>query len=471
MLKYDSVTPNCFNFKKAIYKNLGMKKLLVVIIFSFSTFILFSQHIEGKVLDVTTKDPIAGVNVYLKGCKTGTFTDENGNYYLKVSFKNLKTDTIQFSHISYKKLQIPFKKNTSLYSVYLIPDSNNLSEIEISKKKNLKSSIAFKKISTMKIGLHDFGSVLNNNKIYVLGGDFSYEEDGLRKRMENNPDMSFDELIGRKIIGVNFWRYSNKLLIYDIKNNTWEKSNLKLRKRAYGNSNFYENKIYNFGGKNISNNGKFEYLDDKIEIIDIDKETVTIDNTNPHQAVNFASFTYKDNIIVIGGSIKLKNNNLKEYTNKVHLYNIKTGLWYELATMPVEKEVNGVLINDKIYLVGGFNGKPLNSIETYNITNGKWKKEGELFEGMERPAITKNNDLIYIFDDGKIYTYNIKTKELNEYFIDLYKKAAHLYYANNKLYILGGYNYTNYSVTPATELYTIDLNEFNLTKVINSKTL
>lgn len=449
-----------------------MKKILLFTLFSLSSLVSFSQYIEGKVLDAKTNKPVEGVHVFMKGINKGTLTNAKGNYYLKFPAKIVKSGVIQFSHITYKTKEIPFTSNKHNYSVYLFVDVNKLSEIKISEKRNLKKSIPFKKLSPMRVGLHDFGSFLNNDKIYVLGGDASFYEDGLRKLMDESPDINFNELLAKGIRKTSFYRgYSNKFLIYDIKNNTWKKSSLKLRRRAYNNSNFYNNKIYVLGGKNLSNNGIYEYLDDKIEIIDLEKETITIDNTNPHQAVNFASFTYKDNIIVVGGSIKLKNNGFKEFSNKVHLYNIKTGLWYQLATMPVAKEVNGVLIDNIIYLIGGFNKKPLSSIEIYNITTGKWKKEGELFKGMERPAITHNNEFIYIYDNGEIFTYNIKTKELKEYYIGLHIKAASLYYANNKLYILGGFKYTNYSNVRSDGLFSVDLNEFNLTKVIKSKTL
>ena len=53
--------------------------------------------------------------------------------------------------------------------------------------------------------------------------------------------------------------------------------------------------------------------------------------------------------------------------------------WYELANMPIAKELNGVLINDKIYVFGGNNGKALSNIETYHLISGKWKKKESYF--------------------------------------------------------------------------------------------
>ncbi len=245
----------------------------------------------------------------------------------------------------------------------------------------------------------------------------------------------------------------------------------KFKKRAYHNLNYYNNKLYVLGGKRLARNRKFEYLENQIEIFDQEKNIITIDNTNPHQAVNFASFSYGDKIIVMGGSIKKKSNGSKEYSNKIHLFNLKSGLWYELGPMPVAKEASGVLIKDKIYLVGGFNKKALTAIETYDLITGKWKKEGDLFKGISKPAITHNGAILYIFEDGKILTYNLLTKELNTYYINLFLKASKLFYSGNTLYILGGFREKSYSAYPSRSLFSIDLNEFENTKIHKTRKL
>jgi len=351
-----------------------MKKFTLFLIFSLSSFLSFSQYIEGKVLDANTNKPIEGVNVYMEGINRGAITNEKGNYYLKFPYEIIKKDVIHFSHIAYKKLEIPFLQKKKNYSVNLLIDLKKLEEVKISKKRNLKQSISYKKLSSMKNGVHSFGSILIDNKIYVIGGDASYSNNEFRKALEYDPDRAFQKLLSGVIKNSNKDSYSGDIQTYNIKKDSWIKSKSKFNKRAYHNLNYDKNKIYVIGGKNISANGKFEYLDDKIEVFDADKDTIIVDNTNPHQAVNFASFTYNDIMILMGGSLKLKNNGFKEYSNKVHLYDIKTGNWYQLGNMPIAKEVKGVLIKDKIYLVGGFNNKPLSSIETFDLTTQKWKK-------------------------------------------------------------------------------------------------
>ena len=86
---------------------------------------------------------------------------------------------------------------------------------------------------------------------------------------------------------------------------------------------FQEKYKKNFFGKKLGEwdddfkMSKSENLDDKIEILNLNTKQIVIDNTNPHQAVNFEAFSYKDNIIVMGGSVKQKNN--KRYVKKIKL--------------------------------------------------------------------------------------------------------------------------------------------------------
>lgn len=448
-----------------------MRQTLIFLIFFLLSFVSFSQYIEGRVLDAQTQKPIEGVNVYLEGISRGAVTNEKGDYYIKFPFEIVKNDIIHFSHLTYRELKIPYTPDKKNYSVNLLIDFKKLEEVKISEKRNFQQSISYNKLSSMKNGIHSFGSILKDDTIYVLGGDSSYEENQFKKLLEYDPDNALKKFMNGTARNYKHDSYSGDLQTYDIKSDTWSVLKSKFKKRAYHNLNFYQNKIFVLGGKNISVNGKYEYLDNTIEVIDLKNNTTKIDQTNPHQTVDFASFNYKDYLIVLGGSIKEKKNGFKEYSNTVHVFNFKTGNWYQVATMPIAKEVKGVLINDKIYLLGGFNKKPLMSIETFNLLTEKWEKEGDLFYGISKPALTYKDDVIYIFNDGKIITYNTITKELNEYSIDLFLKGAEMFYSNNKLYILGGFRANNYSLYPSSGLFSIDINEFEKTKIHNSKTL
>lgn len=440
-----------------------MKKLLFII-FLLPLF-AFAQTINGTIIDAKNNQPIQNVNVTTKDLNTTTSTNEKGKFYLNIPINFKENDSLYISHVGYdtKKINLSeFKKSDCL--IYLYENIESLKGITLSINKELKSKLSFTKLSPLKYPISSFGSFLKDNKIYVIGGDASFKTDAWKKLQYEKVDFTLNDYIRELQFQFSNQSYKGNLLVYDIKKDQWETSKIKFRKRAYHNLNEYDNKIYIIGGKRTSVNGVFEYLDDKIEVYDTKKETITIDKTNPHQAAEFASFTYNSSIITIGGSVKMNENGAKKYSNKVHSYDINSGYWYELTDMPTAKEVNGTLIKDKIYLIGGFNTKPLSSIETFDIATEKWETEGELFYGLSYPAITCNDAMIYFFENEKMYTYNTTTKELKEYFINLPMKASKLYFSDDKLYLLGGYIENYYSKYPSPNLFCIDINEFNRTK-------
>ena len=442
-----------------------MKKINLILVL----FPLFSiaQNIKGTVIDKKTKRPIEAVNVISNQFNVSTTTNKNGEFNLKTPAEIKKNDTLFFSHIGYitKKMTLSaLDKNK--FSIFLDENIENLDGVVITSSINkpLKSKIAFTKLAPLKYALSHFRSILKNNKIYVIGGDASSKTDAWKKVQYEKVDPTMEDYLKELSFQFSSQSYNDNLLIYDIKTDQWETSKLKFRKRAYHNLNEYNDKIYVLGGKRVSINGVFEYLDDKIEVFDINKQTLAIDNTNPHQASGSASFTYNDNIIIMGGSVKMNDDGTKEYSNKVHSFNINSGYWYELANMPTAEETNGVLIKNKIYLFGGFNGKTLSTIESFDLVTEKWKAEGNLFSVLSNPAIAFHDDLIYLFENEKIYTYNIYSKELKEYLINLPMKASKLFFSDNKLFLPGGYVENYYSTYPSPGFFSIDINEFNDTK-------
>jgi N-acetylneuraminic acid mutarotase len=416
--------------------------------------------------------PIEDVNISIKRFNTSALTDEKGKFKLTIPSRLQETDSINFSHIGYTPKTIAFSElEKNEFIIYLYEKIEPLGSVTIPEKKALKTKIAFTKLAPLKYALYSFGSILKDNKIYVIGGDASFVTDAWKKVNYEKINPTMEEYFRELSFQFSGQMYKGNLLVYDIKTNQWETSTIKFRKRAYHNLNEYNGKIYVLGGKRVSANGVFEYLDDKIEVFEIKNQTITVDNTNPHQASDFASFTHNNNIIVMGGSVKMKNDGSKIYTNKVHSYDINSGYWYELAKMPTAKETNGVLILDKIYLIGGYNAKPLSTIESYDILTEKWKTEGELFNSISYPAITQNNGIIYFFENEKIYSYDTNTKQLKEYLINLPMKGSELYFSDNKLYLIGGYIENYYSKYPSANLFSIDIDEFENTKPNRSKFL
>ena len=420
-----------------------------------------------------TNTPIEYVNVYFKKTKEGIFTNEKGEFYLKLHSNLKPTDTIHFSFIGYNTKSIIFSGLEQLnFIVHLSKKTEHLNEVTVSNQVELKNQIPFKKLSSLKKGVYNFGSELIENKIYVTGGDQSLIEDTEKKvfnEVSSIPEATYEDLLKKLRSSSNFtWEnYSDKLQVYDITKNSWAISNLEFRKRAYHQT-VCINEMYVLGGKSLSKNGKYEYLDNKIEVLDLQKGKIIIDETNPHQAINFAAFSNQDNIIIMGGSTKLKKSGEKIYSNESHIYDTSSGYWYELPKMTRPKEVSGIIVKNKIYLIGGFNKNPLTEIESYDLKNGQWKKEGNLFSGMENPALAYSDNCIYIFSSGLILTYNTKTKILNEYKIALHTKNSQMHCYDGNLYIFGGFNEDEFTKSTSSKMSVIDLSDFYKTKITKS---
>ncbi|MFT5242429.1 MAG: hypothetical protein ACJA1H_000489 [Glaciecola sp.] len=445
----------------------------LILAFIFLSQLLVAQNFNGIVLGIKTNQPVENVTVCFKKGAIGTTTNASGKFTLTIKPITSKRDSLQFSRICYHTKTIALKKfKKGKTTVYLSKKIENLDQVVVNTSKGLKTSINYKTLTQLKSGVYAFGSQIIGDSIYVVSGSSSNLEDSGKKALQainDIPNPSFGDFMKELQRGNNYESYNDKLQVYVIKNNKWYISETPFRKRTFHNLNRYKNELYSLGGKRVSPIRKYEYLDNKIEVFDLASKEITIDNTNPHQAINFASFIYQDNIIVMGGSTKLKRNGNKTYTGAAHIYNITSGLWYELPKMRLPKETQGVIVDHKIYLIGGHSGNKLKTIESYNITTGTWTNEGDLFNEMAHPGLTTHEHIIYIFNDEKLLIFNTITKALEEYDINLKLKNSKLHYFQDKLYIVGGFTENSHTIAASSQLYEIDFNEFDKTLISRSK--
>ncbi len=118
------------------------------------------QIVTGKVTDSQTGEPIAGVNVVVKGTTTGTMTDVSGNFSLNVPDKNA---ALVFSFVGYATQEIPLEGRTSL-NVSLVSETVGLEEVVVigygvKKKVDIIGSIAT--VSNKEIGISPVSVVTN----------------------------------------------------------------------------------------------------------------------------------------------------------------------------------------------------------------------------------------------------------------------------------------------------------------------
>ena len=99
------------------------------------------------------------------------------------------------------------------------------------------------------------------------------------------------------------------------------------------------------------------------------------------------------------------------------------------------------------------------------------ENEGELFRKMERPALAKHKDVIYLFENNSLVTFNTTTKLLKEYKIKLPLNAAEMFLKDGSLYIFGGFTNKNFSVLASKKMVSVSLNELLKTKPTKTKKL
>ncbi|GGG57301.1 Kelch repeat-containing protein [Bizionia arctica] len=445
-----------------------MKNLLPFLFLFFICPQIFSQNLKGKVIDVKG-NPLELVNVFILKDGKGTTTDSLGIFEIRDQSKLLQTDTIRFSYIGYITLEITFQKLLANKNVISLSENiEELQEVALKGKNRLKDKLDYSKLTRLKNNVFAFGSYIVNNKIYIIGGDAStFTDVGKKVILHSNGMIESIEnyfVLMRRYNEISKFGYSNELQIYDLNENIWVKNEVTFDNRAYHNVAYYNNNLYAFGGERVSKNGIYVYLNEKIEILNLDSLNVTVDYTNPHQAKNVTSVVFKDYLVTMGGSFKENKNGKIIYSDKVHFYNFKSGLWYELPSMINPKETNSVLIKDKIYVVGGFDGKPLSTIDVLDLNSEVWQEEIDLPSSMSQPALTVHNEKIYIYDAGLMYVYNPPKKTFVTYEINLHVEHARMHYFNGAFYLIGGFTENEYSKKPSPNIYIIHENEFLKTK-------
>ncbi|WP_321331117.1 kelch repeat-containing protein [uncultured Bacteroides sp.] len=409
---------------------------------------------KGKVVDITSRVPIADVNIYVGEKQGVAVTNSKGEFSTENLSHCTEQDTLYFSCVGYLTIKISLA-DLRKYN-YVISLSENVVPIDevVAYGKPLQTYLQYKTLTSLpNWGIADFASFLFNDEILLAGGDISEIDISEATSMAEIHNSIFEN-------------YSPYLFRYNLKTDSWSRLNLKFRARAYHAAHYYKGKMYILGGKLFSTNRKIEYLDDAIEVYDMQKDTVLVDYANPHKAVNFASCIYKDCLIIMGGSISENAKHRKVYSNKAHLLNLKTGFWYELPNMPSGKETKGILYGHSFYLFGGFRDETLGNIECYDISSGKWEALGTLPHSVQRPGIVCVDKTVYIFEERMIQAYNLSTGKTFVYRIDLPLMGSELFYANQKLYIVGGCKKEGDNTTPSPNVYSVSLSEFLRTETI-----
>jgi len=105
-----------------------MKKTLLNLLFLTFSFGLSAQltDVKGVVKDAKTDEPLIGVNIIVSGNQTGTITDIDGNFTLKVPLNGV----IKVSYIGYSTQEIKYS-GTKYLSIKMEQESEQIDEVVV----------------------------------------------------------------------------------------------------------------------------------------------------------------------------------------------------------------------------------------------------------------------------------------------------------------------------------------------------
>ncbi|WP_303207051.1 carboxypeptidase-like regulatory domain-containing protein [Bacteroides oleiciplenus] len=406
-----------------------MRIYVFLFLIAICTFSLKSQT-QGEVIDGKSNYPLFGVNIYMQKDSVGIgVTDETGHFSVIDIEKFVENDTIVFSYVGYLSLKLTLKDLQYLgYQVLMYSYSQQLPEVSIKGERG-RIFLDYAPLKDLPKAVCSSGSFVQDNKIYIISGD------------EITPTVS--------------GFLSKKMLIYDIASDTWTESLQKFTRRTGHRAHYYKGKVFVIGGKYNSINHKLEYTVPQIEIYDLDKDTLYVDWVNPHQAVDPATFIYDDCLYVMGGTVK-KN----KFSSKVHMLDLKTGVWYDTGIIiPKERRdfMKCVLIGHVVYFFGGQSIASKWKVRSYDLQLEKWNDLCDLKEGVSCPGVTVNENLIYIYENTTLQTYNIRTNMVNAYYFTEGTDNSELFYADGKLYIVGGSQQDPDSSIQPENVFSVDI--------------
>lgn len=113
-------------------------RLLYFVFFLIGVSIYGQQDYKGIVLDAETSIPVPFVNIGINEYGIGTVSDENGKFHLTFDLKPLPSDTIVFSSLGYKILEITVEDFPMAFNEYpkfmMKPQAIGLNEVVVTNK-------------------------------------------------------------------------------------------------------------------------------------------------------------------------------------------------------------------------------------------------------------------------------------------------------------------------------------------------
>ena len=241
---------------------------------------------------------------------------------------------------------------------------------------------------------------------------------------------------------------------YDVKKNEWSVLTESSVPKQFPSSAIVDGNLYLFNG-DLDN----KTINNKMEVIDLNSGSISFSTNNPQPVHAGGVVTWNKKIYSFGGKTIA---NPPAYSNKLYEFDPSKKEWKELANMPEKKETKGAVVNGKIYMIGGYNGKPSNKIDMYDIGADKWSELIKMPDGVSANSVVAYDNKIFTFFDYTTQTmvgcYDPSTNKFillkQQNMVPRRHAGAHI--INDKAYVVGG-NKNEYQNSCLSSLQVADL--------------
>lgn len=244
--------------------------------------------------------------------------------------------------------------------------------------------------------------------------------------------------------------YHSTVDIYDVTTNTWLVTNMSEKKYSTAAASV-GNKVFFVGGigtNTVGNTTYFGHLKNKVEIYDLSTNTWSVSTIGEAKS-GISAVTLNDKIYLAGGYL----DGIYKFSSVIDIYNNATGGW-SASTLSEPKQVPGIGIGNKIYYMGGWNGKELCKVEIKDITTQTSSFDYLSDVGALQPFL-QSNKIICPRWNRKFDIFDLNTNMWSVAVLPSPTKIGPLVSVNNTIYMAGEVSVPNGNIL-SIEVYKLE---------------
>ena len=213
--------------------------------------------------------------------------------------------------------------------------------------------------------------------------------------------------------------------------------------RRYHSAVEHEGRIYLFGGQGYLLSG--EAFEDRVEIFDCAKGTLTRGTSMPMPRENMASAKIGQKVYLIGGSKLVENVGRRIVpANDTDIYDLVAGTWAKGAPLPTARESSAGVVGGFIVVPGGFRAnRSDDTVEVLDPQDNTWRGLPPLSRKISAHSVAFLDRYLFLFGDyarlDSVLAYDLGKKaslEVTTNFKGVRHTAAVV--LQNTIYIIGG---------------------------------